>query len=241
MRTHSRYCKLLCIDLLIKHHVAASFPDPAVTAVWSGASGTYERFGALTAVARHSDDLNTQFIQLVNYLLQARQIVLADRAVLPAIHHYHLPLASRRAQLDLPTLVKCRDMLRRICTFMSKQDTAEDKVLSNDNARVRLTRWPHLDGVQRDVRQLLPGDNDASACGSWWTTLPSPRCRESLQNARSLLLLLRASIGWSPGCRLPGRAHEGQNVHHCTRAVLGFPCANVLVKGIRECWLIGHS
>lgn len=89
-----------------------------------------------------------------------------------------------------------------------------------------LTRCPHLDGAQRNVRQLLPGDNDASTCCPWWTLLSSPLSPESLQEALSssfCLLLLRASIRWSPGRRLPGRAHEGQNVHHCTNLNYNFP------------------
>ena len=60
----------------------------------------HEALGALAAVAGDSNDLHAQLVQLVVDLLQAGQVVLADGAVLAAVHHYQLPLARRRAQLD---------------------------------------------------------------------------------------------------------------------------------------------
>ena len=64
----------------------------------------YKALGALAAVPGHSDDLCAQLVELVVDLLQAGQVVLADGAVLAAVHHYQLPPACGRPQLNFAPL-----------------------------------------------------------------------------------------------------------------------------------------
>jgi hypothetical protein len=66
--------------------------------------GTYKGLSTLTPITRDGHNFHTKLVQLVNDLLQAGQIILADGIVLASVDHHQQPLACWRSNLEVAPL-----------------------------------------------------------------------------------------------------------------------------------------